>query len=54
MTPSASRISVATFVLSLMLAGFAGCQRNKTPAEKIGDKIEDVGDKTEDKLDEAR
>jgi hypothetical protein len=53
MSPSAARIGVATFVLSLMVAGFAGCQR-KTPAEKVGDKIEDVGDKIEDKVDEAQ
>ncbi|MFT3921318.1 MAG: hypothetical protein QM778_02160 [Myxococcales bacterium] len=52
MTPTATRISVATFVLSLALAGFAGCQR-KTPAEKVGDKIEDVGDRIEDKVDES-
>ncbi len=50
MTPLSTRISIATFVLSLVLAGFSGCQR-KTPAEKAGDKIEDVGDKVEDKLD---
>jgi len=54
MTPSTARISVATFVLSLLVAGVTGCQRNKTPAEKLGDKIEDVGDKAEDKLDEAK
>lgn len=52
MSPLSTRISVATFVLSLALAGFSGCQR-KTPAEKAGDKIEDVGDKVEDKLDET-
>lgn len=52
MSPFSTRIGVATFVLSLAIAGFSGCQR-KTPAEKVGDKIEDVGDKVEDKLDET-
>src|SRR5688572_21495111 len=34
------------------LLSTAACKK-KTPAEKLGDKIEDVGDKIEDKADEA-
>jgi hypothetical protein len=36
----------------LSSAALSACQR-KTPAEKVGDKIENAGDKIEDKLDES-
>ena len=46
----------ATFLASLALAiglsSVTGC-RKKTPAEKVGDKIENAGDKMEDSIDEA-
>lgn len=46
----------AAFVLSIAIAlglsSVSGCKK-KSPAEKVGDKIENAGDKIEDKLDEA-
>jgi hypothetical protein len=38
--------------LALGVSSLGGC-RKKTPAEKVGDKIENAGDKIEDKVDEA-
>jgi hypothetical protein len=37
---------------AISIASVSGC-RKKTPAEKVGDKIENAGDKIEDKIDEA-
>jgi hypothetical protein len=36
----------------LSVVALSAC-RKKTPAEKVGDKIENAGDKIEDKIDEA-
>jgi hypothetical protein len=41
-----------TVALAVGLASVSACKK-KTPAEKIGDKIENAGDKIEDKIDEA-
>lgn len=43
---------LVTLALAVGLASVSAC-RKKTPAEKVGDKIENAGDKIEDKLDEA-
>jgi hypothetical protein len=41
-----------TLAMAVSISSLAACER-KTPAEKVGDKIENAGDKIEDKLDEA-
>jgi hypothetical protein len=43
---------LVSIALAIGIAGVSGC-RKKTPAEKVGDKIENAGDKVEDKIDEA-
>jgi hypothetical protein len=43
---------LASLALAVGLANLSGC-RKKTPAEKVGDKIENAGDKLEDEIDEA-
>jgi hypothetical protein len=43
---------LVSLALVISIAGVSGC-RKKTPAEKVGDKIENAGDKLEDKIDEA-
>jgi hypothetical protein len=43
---------LVSIALAAGIAGASGC-RKKTPAEKVGDKIENAGDKIEDKIDEA-
>ena len=43
---------LVTIALLVGIASVSGCKK-KTPAEKVGDKIENAGDKVEDKLDEA-
>jgi hypothetical protein len=43
---------LVSIALAVGLASVSGC-RKKTPAEKVGDKIENAGDKVEDKIDEA-
>jgi hypothetical protein len=45
-------VPVLLAVACLSMAALSACER-KTPAEKVGDKIEKAGDKIEDKLDEA-
>jgi len=40
---------VATLLLALNIA--AGCQRKKSPGEKLGEAIEDAGDAIEDAAD---
>jgi hypothetical protein len=45
-------ITVLLTLACLSSAGLSACEK-KTPAEKVGDKIEKAGDKIEDKLDEA-
>ena len=54
MTATNSRRGIAVLLLSagLSVAALSACEK-KTPAEKVGDKIEKAGDKIEDKLDEA-
>ena len=39
-------------VAGLSIAALSACEK-KSPAEKVGDKIENAGDKIEDKIDEA-
>lgn len=41
-----------TLALAVGLSSLSACEK-KSPAEKVGDKIENAGDKIEDKLDEA-
>lgn len=43
---------VVVLALSVGAVSVSAC-RKKTPAEKVGDKIENAGDKLEDKIDEA-
>ena len=43
---------LVTLALAVGLTSVSACKK-KSPAEKIGDKIENAGDKIEDKLDEA-
>jgi hypothetical protein len=45
-------VFLASLALAVGVANLSGC-RKKTPAEKIGDKIENAGDKLEDEIDEA-
>jgi hypothetical protein len=45
-------ITVLLTLACLNIAALSAC-RKKTPAEKVGDKIENAGDKLEDEIDEA-
>lgn len=45
-------VFVVALALSVGAASVSACKK-KTPAEKMGDKIENAGDKIEDKIDEA-
>ena len=43
---------LVSLALAISALGIGAC-RKKTPAEKVGDKIENAGDKLEDEIDEA-
>jgi hypothetical protein len=45
-----AKLLICALALGLCVSA---CKKNKTPAEKAGDKIEEAGDKIEDKVDEA-
>jgi len=52
MNPRVRGAFLVSLALAVSIGGLSGC-RKKTPAEKVGDKIENAGDKIEDEIDEA-